>query len=129
MRPDLKRCPFPQILGITSYSHWPEAVALRECARNSSAVQRRLLQMAEGRLRRMLHVGLMEELDLSIASLAVSCAAGRLAERLLCHNCRCAIIYNIVCASFDRRLRPAGNTGDEAWREDLESCHPQRLLL
>ena len=60
-----------QVLGLTSYSHWAEAGALRACARASPAVRARLLSVALGRLESMVHVGLMEQLDLSVASLAV----------------------------------------------------------
>ena len=62
-----------QVLGLTSYSHWPEAAKLRECARSHGDIQHQLQQLTETRVKAMLHVGVMEELHLSIASLAVSC--------------------------------------------------------
>ena len=60
-----------QVLGLTSYSHWPEAVALRKCAHTSASARETLQAVARERLESMLHVGLMEELHLSVASLAV----------------------------------------------------------
>ncbi len=60
-----------QVLGLTKYSHWEEAGALRACARGSPGVRAQLLSVALGRLESMVHVGLMEQLDLSVASLAV----------------------------------------------------------
>ena len=61
-----------QVLGITNYSHWPEAPAVRRCAQRDPILQRKLTRAAEKRLRGFLHVGLMERLDDSIASMAVS---------------------------------------------------------
>jgi hypothetical protein len=60
-----------QVLGITNYSHWPEAHAVRACALHDPLLQRKLTRAAERRLRGFLHVGLMERLDDSIASLSV----------------------------------------------------------
>ncbi len=65
-----------QVLGLTSYSHWPEASRLRECVRMYPVMRQRLQQIAVGRVKSMLHVGLMEELHLSISSLAVRAAVG-----------------------------------------------------
>lgn len=59
-----------QVLGLTSYSHWPEAAQLRECVRKHPDSQQQLQRLAEDHIRAMLHVGLMEELHLSMASLA-----------------------------------------------------------
>ncbi len=66
------RLPCAQVLGITNYSHWPEAPAVRTCAQQNPLLQRKLTRAAEKRLRGFLHVGLMERLDDSIASMAVS---------------------------------------------------------
>lgn len=66
-----------QVLGITNYSHWPEARAVRRCAQRDAYVQRTLTRAAEKRLRGFLHVGLMERLDDSIASMSVSIVNGR----------------------------------------------------
>ena len=60
------------MLGITNYSHWPEAHAVRTCAQQDPLLQRKLTRAAEKRLRGFLHVGLMERLDDSIASMSVS---------------------------------------------------------
>jgi hypothetical protein len=75
-----------QVLGLTSYSHWPEAAKLRECARSHGHIQHELQQLAEARVRAMLHVGVMEELHLSIASLAVSAPASSYMV-LACRRC------------------------------------------
>lgn len=61
-----------QLLGLTQYSHWEEAAAVRSCARSSAAVRSRLLEAAQARLRAMAHVGVTEEMHLSIASLAAT---------------------------------------------------------
>lgn len=65
-------CLVPQVLGLTEYSQWPEAKAVRHCAQQHAGVRRKLTDLAKQHLRRMLHVGVMEELDDSLASLAVS---------------------------------------------------------
>ena len=75
-----------QVLGLTSYSHWPEAAKLRECARLHGQIQHQLQQLTEARVRAMLHVGVMEELPLSIASLAVSlCASSCIISHVVQH--------------------------------------------
>lgn len=61
-----------QLLGLTQYSHWEEASALRSCVRSSAAIRFKLLKAAQLRLRSLAHVGITEELDLSIATLAAS---------------------------------------------------------
>lgn len=61
-----------QLLGLTQYSHWKEAFALRSCVRSSAAVRSKLLEAAQTRLRSLAHVGVTEELYLSIATLAAS---------------------------------------------------------
>ena len=58
------------LLGLTNYSHWPEAKPLRSCFFEDKKARARLLSIAKERLRSMLHVGLTEDLDLSVASLA-----------------------------------------------------------
>ncbi len=45
---------------------------MRACAQQDPLLQRKLTRAAEKRLRGFLHVGLMERLDDSIASMAVS---------------------------------------------------------
>ena len=61
----------PQVLGLTEYSQWPEAKAVRQCAQQRRGVRRKLSSLAQKRLRAMMHVGVTEELDDSIMSLAV----------------------------------------------------------
>ena len=60
------------MLGLTSYSHWPEAKAVRHCALQHAGARQKLLALAKQHLKGMLHVGLMEQIDASVASLAVS---------------------------------------------------------
>ena len=60
------------MLGLTNYSHWKEAANIRSCSQSSVTVRAALLSVALARLRTMAHVGVMEELQLSIASLAVT---------------------------------------------------------
>ncbi|KAL4541193.1 hypothetical protein Ndes2526B_g05736 [Nannochloris sp. 'desiccata'] len=59
-----------QILGLTNYSHWKSATALRKCFFEDLDSHRRLVDVAKQRLRSMLHVGLTENLDQSVASMA-----------------------------------------------------------
>ncbi len=59
-----------QILGLTNYSHWQSANALRSCFFKDADSHKRLLDIAKQRLRSMLHVGLTENLDHSVASMA-----------------------------------------------------------
>lgn len=61
-------------MGLTQFSQWPEAKAVRHCAQQHAGVRRKLTDLGKQHLRGMLHVGVMEELDDSIASLAVSAA-------------------------------------------------------
>jgi len=59
-----------QILGLTNYSRWESASALRKCFFEDEESQKRLVDIAKQRLRSMLHVGLTENLDQSVASMA-----------------------------------------------------------
>jgi len=59
-----------QILGLTNYSHWKSATALRKCFFEDLDSRKRLVGIAKQRLRSMLHVGLTENLDHSVASMA-----------------------------------------------------------
>lgn len=72
----------PQVLGLTDYSLWPEAKAVRHCAQQHSSVRRKLSALAKQHLRGMLHVGVMEELDDSITSLAVSSSIYKGSEKV-----------------------------------------------
>ena len=47
---------------------------MRHCALQHAGARKKLLDLAKQHLRSMLHVGLMEQLDASVASLAVSAA-------------------------------------------------------
>jgi hypothetical protein len=59
-----------QILGLTNYSHWKSAPALRKCFFEDIDSHKRLVEIAKQRLKSMLHVGLTENLDQSVASMA-----------------------------------------------------------
>lgn len=65
-------CVLLQVLGLTSYSHWEEAVEVRRCAQESGPAEDLLASLAVKKLKGFVHVGLMERLDDSIAALAVS---------------------------------------------------------
>lgn len=62
-----------QVLGITNYSHWNLAGPVRQCLHDAapSNTQQVLLSLALKRLRRFVHVGIMEMLDESIEAFAV----------------------------------------------------------
>jgi len=62
----------PQVLGLTNYSRWADAGALRACAAADEPAAARLQAAALARLRALAHVGLTERLEESIASLAAS---------------------------------------------------------
>lgn len=62
----------PQMLGLTNYSRWADAGALRACAAADEPAAERLQAAALARLRALAHVGLTERLEESIASLAAS---------------------------------------------------------
>ena len=64
--------PLMQVLGLTQYSHWPEATQVRRCIQRWPQLQAQASQMARKRLHTFLHVGLTEQLELSILTLAVS---------------------------------------------------------
>ena len=64
--------PLMQVLGLTQYSHWPEATQVRRCVQRWRQLQAQASQMARKRLHTFLHVGLTEQLELSILTLAVS---------------------------------------------------------
>jgi hypothetical protein len=60
-----------QLLGLTNSSRWSQpALLLRACLHDDPATQRRLMEMAKRRLRRLAHVGLTEQLEDPIISLA-----------------------------------------------------------
>jgi hypothetical protein len=61
-----------QVLGLTSYSRWADAAALRRCAAADGGAAGRLQAAALGRLAGLAHVGLTERLQESVASLAAS---------------------------------------------------------
>lgn len=59
----------PQVLGATNYTRWQDAHAVRAC---SGGGQRELQAAATARLETFAHVGIMEDLDGSILSLAAA---------------------------------------------------------
>jgi len=61
-----------QILGLTNNSHWPGASELRQCYFEDAETHDALVDHAKHRLRALDHVGLTEQLDDSVASLAAS---------------------------------------------------------
>ncbi|KAK9823003.1 hypothetical protein WJX81_005071 [Elliptochloris bilobata] len=61
-----------QVLGLTNYSRWVDAAALRRCAAADAGAAERLQALALERLRGLAHVGLTERLPESVASLAAS---------------------------------------------------------
>ena len=61
-----------QVLGITNHSQWAEAGALRACMAASAAAREQLQAAALGRLEAFAHVGITEQLDESIVSLAAA---------------------------------------------------------
>ena len=121
-----------QVLGVTNYSHWPEAHTVRRCAQEDPLLQRKLTRAAEKRLRRFLHVGLMERLDDSIASLSVRhVVRNRLCTRLI--KCRIAA-WRVICWTIRAFARAsagavAGSDWNEAGRPHLEGEHTRRLQL
>ena len=62
------------MVGATNYTHWEAAHAVRACASSGSSgrAQQQLQEAAIARLETFAHVGLMEDLDGSILSLAAS---------------------------------------------------------
>lgn len=58
------------MLGITNYSHWRDTDQLRSCAASSQQTGEALQKLALQRLETFAHVGVMEDLENSIVSLA-----------------------------------------------------------
>lgn len=65
-------CAAWQVLGVTNYSHWKEAAAVRSCMQGSASTQQLLLSLSLKQLQQFVHVGVLDMLDESIAALAVS---------------------------------------------------------
>ena len=63
-----------QVVGATNYTHWEDAHAVRACVGGGGLgrAQEQLQEAAIARLETFAHVGLMEDLDGSILSLAAS---------------------------------------------------------
>lgn len=61
-----------QLLGISNTSFWNEAPSLRRCFFENEDARKELLEMAKRKLSQMLHVGLQDDLNESVASLAAS---------------------------------------------------------
>jgi hypothetical protein len=55
---------------VTNYTHWRDADRLRACAASSAHAQAQVQRLALRRLETFAHVGLMEDLENSILSLA-----------------------------------------------------------
>ena len=60
-----------QVLGTTNYTHWKEGHGVRACS-GSGRLQEELQAAAIARLDTFAHVGIMEDLEGSILSLAAS---------------------------------------------------------
>lgn len=60
-----------QVLGATNYTHWADAHRVRACS-GAGRLQRQLQEAAIARLGTFAHVGIMEDLDGSMLSLAAS---------------------------------------------------------
>jgi hypothetical protein len=60
-----------QVLGATNYTHWADAHRVRACS-GAGRLQRQLQEAAIARLSTFAHVGIMEDLDASMLSLAAS---------------------------------------------------------
>ena len=61
-----------QVLGLTNYSRWQDAGAVRACLADSPALGQKLLPLALASLRKFAHVGCTEQLVASIQSLAAT---------------------------------------------------------
>ncbi len=61
-----------QVLGITNHSQWAEAGPLRDCMEGSARAREALQAAALARLEGFAHVGVAEQLDESIVSLAAA---------------------------------------------------------
>ncbi|GBF98742.1 hypothetical protein Rsub_11291 [Raphidocelis subcapitata] len=59
-----------QVLGLTNYSHWPKADALRQCAISDQGVARELSAYAKRRLATFAHVGTTDALFESVEACA-----------------------------------------------------------
>ena len=60
-----------QVLGATNYTHWKDGHGVRACS-GSGRLQQELQAAAVARLDTFAHVGIMEDLEGSILSLAAS---------------------------------------------------------
>ena len=61
-----------QVLGLTNYSRWSDAGAVRACMAESQALAESLLPAAIASLQKFVHVGVTEQLEASIQSLAAT---------------------------------------------------------
>jgi hypothetical protein len=64
-----------QVLGLTNYSHWPQAPQLRACLFGRPEVRRELLDVAEKRLSKFAHVGTTGRLRDSVEAAAAAIGA------------------------------------------------------
>ncbi|KAG1678906.1 hypothetical protein FOA52_003575 [Chlamydomonas sp. UWO 241] len=61
-----------QVLGITNYSHWNDAKAMRACMAGDPATASHMADLAIKRLDRFMHVGTTDRLDESVAAAAAA---------------------------------------------------------
>lgn len=67
--------PWGQVLGITNYSYWDNHAELRSCVWGDPAARQAMLDATMRRLKAMKHVGITEELDDSVLSMAADLGA------------------------------------------------------
>ena len=92
-----------QVLGLTNYSNWRQAAAVRECMQSFAPAQQLLSSLALKQLQQFVHVGVMDLLDESIAALAVCIWHEQLAKTsmtsLHCLTLPCnAVLHDTVSA-------------------------------
>ena len=61
-----------QVLGLTNYSRWSDAAAVRACMAESTDLASSLMPAALASLQKFVHVGVTEQLEASIKSLAAT---------------------------------------------------------
>ena len=63
--------PHFQVLGVTNYSHWGDASAMRYCLWQSDSVRDHMLEVAIKRIEKFMHVGVTNRLGESVAAAGV----------------------------------------------------------
>ena len=61
-----------QVLGVTNYSHWGDANAMRSCIWGSDSVRQHMVDFAINRIDKFMHVGVTDRLMDSAAAAGVS---------------------------------------------------------